>query len=106
MPFLNKEKTIYGDYDADGITSITVLKSFLETNNLQVDYYIPNRLEEGYGLNIPAVEKIAKEKYDLMITVDCGISCIEELAEISTVEKKPLLEGKNMFIILAKKADK
>ncbi len=54
----NKEKVIiYGDYDADGITSITVLKSFLETNNLQVNYYIPNRLEEGYGLNKPEVKK-------------------------------------------------
>ena len=76
----NKEKVIiYGDYDADGITSITVLKSFLETNNLQVDYYIPNRLEEGYGLNKPAVKKIVDEKYTLMITVDCGISAIEEI---------------------------
>ena len=70
---------IYGDYDADGITSITVLKSFLEANNLHVDYYIPNRLEEGYGLNKPAVKKIADEQYKLMITVDCGISAIEEV---------------------------
>ena len=61
---------IYGDYDADGITSITVLKSFLEANNLHVNYYIPNRLEEGYGLNKPAVKKIADEQYKLMITVE------------------------------------
>lgn len=48
----NKEKTIiYGDYDADGITSITVLKKFLNQRGLNVDYHIPNRLEEGYGLN-------------------------------------------------------
>ena len=66
----NKEKVIiYGDYDADGITSITVLKSFLETNNLQVDYYIPNRLEEGYGLNKPAVKKIVDEKYIFLLLV-------------------------------------
>ena len=70
---------IYGDYDVDGITSITVLKSFLEANNLHVNYYIPNRLEEGYGLNKPAVKKIADEQYKLMITVDCGISAIEEI---------------------------
>ena len=76
----NKEKIIiYGDYDVDGITSITVLKSFLKDRGIDAKYYIPNRIEEGYGLNIPAVEKIAKEKYDLMITVDCGISCIEEI---------------------------
>ena len=76
----NKEKTIiYGDYDVDGITSITVLKSFLEDRGLHVDSYIPNRLEEGYGLNKPAIDYIVKEKYTLMITVDTGISGIEEI---------------------------
>lgn len=75
-----KEKVIiYGDYDVDGITSITVLKSFLQERGLEVSQYIPNRLEEGYGLNIPAIEKISKEGYQLMITVDCGISAIEEI---------------------------
>ena len=58
-----KEKIIiYGDYDVDGITSITVLKSFLKDREVQVEAYIPNRLEEGYGLNKPAIEKIAKER--------------------------------------------
>ena len=76
----NKEKVmIYGDYDVDGITSVTVLKSFLQERGLEIDEYIPNRLDEGYGLNKPAIEKIANEKYTLMITVDCGISAIEEV---------------------------
>jgi len=76
----NKEKTIiYGDYDVDGITSVTVLKSFLQERGLEVAEYIPNRLEEGYGLNKTAVEGIAKQGYTLMITVDCGISAIEEI---------------------------
>ena len=76
----NQEKTIiYGDYDVDGITSVTVLKSFLEERGLDVGVYIPNRLDEGYGLNKIAVEKIAQEGYTLMITVDCGISAIEEV---------------------------
>lgn len=76
----NNEKTIiYGDYDVDGITSITVLKSFLKDIGIDVEQYIPNRLEEGYGLNNPAVKKIAEQGYDLMITVDCGISGIEEI---------------------------
>lgn len=70
---------IYGDYDVDGITSVTVLKSYLEERGLNVDYYIPNRLQEGYGLNKTAVERIAKQNYNLMITVDCGISAIEEV---------------------------
>ena len=70
---------IYGDYDVDGITSVTVLKSFLEERGIQVNVYIPNRLEEGYGLNKPAIDEIAKNNYNLMITVDCGISGIEEI---------------------------
>lgn len=76
----NQEKVIiYGDYDVDGITSITVLKSFLKDVGLQASYYIPNRLEEGYGLNKDAINKIAEQGYTLMITVDCGITAIEEV---------------------------
>jgi len=76
----NKEKVIiYGDYDVDGITSITVLKKFLEERGIEVQEHIPNRLEEGYGLNIESIKEIAKQKYTLMITVDCGISGLEEV---------------------------
>ena len=75
-----KEKVIiYGDYDVDGITSITVLKKFLKDRGLDVDSYIPNRLDEGYGLNKNAIDSIVKQKYSLMITVDCGISGLEEV---------------------------
>ena len=82
----NKEKTIiYGDYDVDGITSITVLKKFLSERGLEADYFIPNRLEDGYGLNKEAVEKIAKDKYTLMITVDCGISGVSEIELASSL---------------------
>lgn len=76
----NKEKVmIYGDYDVDGITSITVLKQFLSERGLETGYYIPNRLEEGYGLNEEAVCDIINQKYTLVITVDCGISGIDEI---------------------------
>ena len=76
----NQEKVIiYGDYDVDGITSITVLKKFLKTCGLEVDYYIPNRLSEGYGLNKAAIDYIKEKEYTLIITVDCGISGIEEI---------------------------
>ena len=71
--------TIYGDYDVDGITSITVLKSFLKDRGLEVSQYIPNRLHEGYGLNKNAIDKIHNNGCELMITVDCGISAIEEI---------------------------
>ena len=76
----NKEKIIiYGDYDVDGITSVTVLKKFLEEQGLKTGEYIPNRLNEGYGLNKEAVKNISEQGYTLIITVDCGISCIEEI---------------------------
>ena len=76
----NKEKImIYGDYDADGITSITVLKKYLNEIGLKTGEYIPNRLNEGYGLNKDAISKIYNDGYRLMITVDCGISGLEEV---------------------------
>jgi single-stranded-DNA-specific exonuclease len=76
----NKERiVIYGDYDVDGITSVTVLKKFLEERGMEVSEYIPNRLEEGYGLNKEAIKEIAGQGKQLMITVDCGISAVEEV---------------------------
>ncbi len=76
----NKEKVIiYGDYDVDGITSTMVLKSFLDENGLETGYKIPNRLNEGYGLNKKAIKEIAEKGYNLIITVDCGISANEEI---------------------------
>ena len=81
----NKEQIIiYGDYDVDGITSVTVLKSFLEERGIQVNVYIPNRLNEGYGLNKTAMEEIAKQGNKLMITVDCGITAVEEVEYAKT----------------------
>lgn len=76
---------IYGDYDADGITSTTVLKKFLEERGVNVSTYIPNRLDEGYGLNKDAIKKIFDEGQRLVITVDCGISAIEEIEFANTL---------------------
>lgn len=75
----HEKVVIYGDYDVDGITSITVLKRFLAEQQLQADYYVPDRLEEGYGLNKKAMEHLAQKGYQLMITVDCGITAMEEV---------------------------
>jgi single-stranded-DNA-specific exonuclease len=85
----NNEKTIiYGDYDVDGITSSTVLKRYLEERGLCADVYIPNRLDEGYGLNENAINEISEKKYELIITVDCGITGNKEveLAKKSNVD--------------------
>ncbi len=77
----NQEQVlIFGDYDVDGITSCALLKSLLCRMGLNVSHYIPHRLNEGYGLN-GSVEKLAKhKKIDLLISVDCGITSIEEVA--------------------------
>lgn len=76
----NKEKiTIYGDYDVDGITSSTILSRFLEERGIKADIYIPDRINEGYGLNQNAIKSIAENKTKLIITVDCGITAIKEV---------------------------
>ncbi len=75
-----KEKiTIYGDYDVDGITSVTILFQYLRSLDCDVSYYIPDRNEEGYGLNCNALKKIQNNGTSLVITVDTGISASEEL---------------------------
>lgn len=75
----NDKITVYGDYDVDGITSVAVLKSYLLERGANVSHYLPNRLEEGYGLNNDAIDKIAADGTNLLITVDCGISAYEEI---------------------------
>lgn len=70
---------VYGDFDTDGVTGVALLKQALSALGLRVLPYIPRRVEEGYGLNIPAIEQLAT-KADLLITVDCGISNVEEIA--------------------------
>ena len=74
-----KKITVYGDYDVDGITSIATLSKFLTELGIENDYYLPNRLDEGYGLNNNALDKIAAGGTKLLITVDCGISAYDEI---------------------------
>lgn len=76
-----KEKiTIYGDYDVDGITGVSILWELLTLLGASVDYYIPHRIEEGYGLNSEAVRSLAKAGTKLLITVDCGITAHEAVS--------------------------
>ena len=74
-----QKMSIYGDYDVDGITSTAILWHLLKMLGAQVDYYIPHRVDEGYGLNADAVRQLADNGTELMITVDCGITGIEEV---------------------------
>ena len=77
----NKEKIcIYGDYDVDGITATSLMFLVLERFGADVFYFIPNRMEHGYGLHAEAIREIRKAGTDLLVTVDNGISANEEVA--------------------------
>lgn len=70
--------TVYGDYDADGMTATSILLLCLRLLGAKADYYIPNRIDEGYGLNCEAIRTIAAQGGDVVVTVDCGISSVTE----------------------------
>ena len=71
--------TIYGDYDVDGVTSVSILYMYLKEHGAEVDYYIPTRESEGYGLNESAFRMIKEKGSSLVITVDTGITAIDEV---------------------------
>jgi single-stranded-DNA-specific exonuclease len=78
--YQQEKVVVYGDYDADGITSVVVLLHFLRKIHPGVTCYIPDRIKEGYGLNHSAVERLKGEGISLIVTVDCGISDHEAVA--------------------------
>ena len=75
----NQKILIYGDYDVDGVTSVSVLLRYLLSKGVNADYYIPQRVNEGYGLNISAINKFKQDGVDLIITVDSGITAHDEV---------------------------
>jgi single-stranded-DNA-specific exonuclease len=77
---INRGETIaiYGDYDADGVTATALMVQVLSTLGARVDGYIPNRFDEGYGLNNEALDNLHEDGVDLIVTVDCGVRSIEE----------------------------
>ncbi len=79
---LNDPIIIYGDYDCDGITAISVLYRALKKLNANVHYDLPDRFSDGYGLNLKAVDDIIQKGYKLVITVDNGITCMDEVEKL------------------------
>jgi single-stranded-DNA-specific exonuclease len=69
---------VYGDYDADGMCATAILMGCLEAIDAQASWYVPDRLEEGYGLNSGALESLAAAGASLVVTVDCGIASVAE----------------------------
>ena len=72
-----KKITIYGDYDADGMTGTAILLRCLRLMGADVDFYVPQRLKEGYGLNVSAMKALADRGTNLVVSVDCGITSVE-----------------------------
>jgi len=81
----NERVCVYGDYDVDGVSSTALMYLFLASIGMNVMFYVPNRLEEGYGLNNNAIKKIRKTGCSLIITVDCGITSLEEIAYAKSI---------------------
>ncbi len=75
-----KKFAVWGDYDVDGITSTALVKTFLEARGFECTHHLPNRIEEGYGLNIPYLQKLSDDGVELLLTVDCGITNNAEIA--------------------------
>ncbi len=75
----NEKAAVFGDYDADGITASVILKGCFERLGLESVVYLPDRIKEGYGINKQAVDYLKNEGVTLIVTVDCGVSCIEEI---------------------------
>lgn len=81
----NKTICIYGDYDVDGLSSVSLMMQLLSQMTTKCFYYIPSRFEEGYGLNKEALKSIKNDGADLVITVDCGSVSVEEVAYAKSI---------------------
>ena len=81
----NERIVIYGDYDVDGVTSVTMLYLYLKELGAQVSYYIPNRIGEGYGLSVDAIQMLSSYGVTLIITVDTGVTAVKEVEFASSL---------------------
>lgn len=75
-----KRIVVYGDYDVDGITGTALLRQCIKLLGGDVSYYVPHRIDEGYGVNHEAIRSLAAQKAELIVTVDCGITSVEQAA--------------------------
>ena len=95
----NKEKLmIYGDYDVDGTTAVSLIYSFLKNYFTEIDYYIPDRYSEGYGVSLKGIDHAARNGYSLVIALDCGIKAVEKIKS----ELEPIPEVKVILDFIAK----
>ncbi len=81
----NEKVLVYGDYDVDGTTATAIMYSFLKEFGVEVDYYIPHRFKEGYGINPEGIQYAHEIGANVIVSVDCGITAIEEAVEIKSL---------------------
>ncbi|MGD9557009.1 MAG: DHH family phosphoesterase, partial [Mangrovibacterium sp.] len=72
---------IYGDYDVDGTTSVALMYQFLRSRIVNLDFYIPDRYTEGYGISPRSIEYAAEKRFSLVVVLDCGIKAVEKIAQ-------------------------
>jgi single-stranded-DNA-specific exonuclease len=89
--------TIWGDYDADGMTGTSILLRCLRLISANVDFYIPHRMNEGYGVNQAALQKLADRGTSLVITVDCGITSVAEVAAAKAMGLQVIITDHHQF---------
>jgi len=80
----NEKILIYGDYDVDGTTAVSMVYSFLKKRNQNIDYYIPNRYDEGYGISFRSIDFAFEKGFSLIIALDCGIKAVEKIEYAKT----------------------
>ena len=94
----NQEKIlVYGDYDVDGVSATAILVRFFQSLKARIEYYIPDRVDEGYGISDLAVAYISDQDFDLVITVDCGISA---RFQVDALYERYRDRGKNIDVII------
>lgn len=81
----NEKVLVYGDYDVDGTTATAIMYSFLKEFGVEVDYYIPHRFKEGYGINPEGIQYAHEIGAHVIVSVDCGITAVEEALEIKSL---------------------
>jgi single-stranded-DNA-specific exonuclease len=88
---------LYGDYDVDGITGVAILWHVLHLAGADVRFYVPHRIEEGYGLNLEASKRLIEEGVQLIVTIDCGITAVEVAQEIRNAGAKLIVTDHHAF---------
>ena len=88
---------VYGDYDVDGVSATAIVVRYFQTLGVPIDYYIPDRVDEGYGISDAGIEYIGSMDYDVMVTVDCGITA---RFQVEAIYERYAQKGKSLDIII------